>query len=210
MFASKQAATLKLAVSAGVPSSKLAALLALQREEDPQATISLHQVSFTELITGLREGHYNIGMTLLGVTDPLLSSQPLWRECMAAVVPVHSPLLGQASLTVDELLNYTVLRWQAESCAALDQRISTLLAGRQQAIQCVASFEMMAMLVAAGFGVGVPAQSRITQAHGWALNMRPFADGPYELATHLLRPAERPDHAAEQFARRALQITAAD
>ena len=23
--------------------------------------------------------------------------------------------------------------------------------------------------------------------------MRPFAEGPYELATHLLRPAERPD-----------------
>lgn len=68
------------------------------------------------------------------------------------------------------------------------------------------SFELVATWVAAGYGVGLSARSRIEHAHGWNLAMRPLADGPYEIVTHLVRPNGRVNPVAERFERRALQV----
>lgn len=40
-------------------------------------------------------------------------------------------------------------------------------------------------------------------------NMRPLADGPYEIVTYLQRPHAQADSAAKRFERRALQIAEA-
>lgn len=66
----------RLAIAPGVPSSHLSALLALQRAEEPEVTISFHEVTADDLIAGLREGRYDAGMTLEGSSDPSLKSQP--------------------------------------------------------------------------------------------------------------------------------------
>ena len=65
---------------------------------------------------------------------------------------------------------------------------------------------MMALWVAAGYGVGVSAQSRIARAHAWDLTMRPLSDGLYQVITYLLRPTEQFNAAAERFEHRALQV----
>lgn len=77
---------------------------------------------------------------------------------------------------------------------------------RQQSTQYVASFEMLALKVAAGYGVGISTQSRIERAHGWGLSMRSLADGPYEVVTYLQRPYVQATPATERFERRALQV----
>ena len=76
----------RLAIAPGVPSSHLSALLALQRAEEPEVTISFHEVTADDLIAGLREGRYDAGMTLEGSSDPSLKSQPLWTENMAVAL----------------------------------------------------------------------------------------------------------------------------
>ena len=79
----------------------------------------------------------------------------------------------------------------------------------QESNRRVTSFEMMALWVAAGYGVGVSARSRIERAHGWGITVRPLADGPYEIVTYLQRPQGQADSVSERFERRALQVIGA-
>jgi DNA-binding transcriptional LysR family regulator len=50
--------------------------------------------------------------------------------------------------------DYPVYRWQAEACSLLDERLASLMPVDQKNIQRVTSFEMMALWVAAGYGIG--------------------------------------------------------
>ena len=200
----------RLAIAPGVPSSRFSALLALQREQEPEVAIALSKVSGEALIAELREGRYDAGMSLHGGVGSSLNSQPLWRERMAAAMPLRYPLLNRARLTIDDLLDYPVFRWPTEVCPALDQRMSSCSPGHPRDIRDVTSFELMALWVAAGYGVGVSAQSRIARARAWGICLRPLPDDPCEIVTHLLLPAEHHTSAAERFMRRALQVAETD
>ncbi|EIU4788339.1 substrate-binding domain-containing protein [Pseudomonas aeruginosa] len=200
---------LRLAVAPGVPSSHLSALLARQRAEEPDVALALFEVAGDVLLQGLREGRYDTGLSLQGASDPALKTQPLWTENLAVAMPPGVHLLDRANLIIADLQDYPIYRWQAEACPLLDERLASLMPPNQESIQQVSSFEMMALWVAAGYGVGVSAQSRIEHGHGWGIAMRPLADGPYEIVTYLQRPHGQAGSAIERFERRALQITGA-
>lgn len=207
--ATSQSSDFRLAITPGVPSPSLSALLALQRAQEPEAAVVLSEVSERELIAGLHEGLYDAGLSLSSEPDASLSNRPLWRENMAAAVPTRSPLLDKADLTVEELLDYPVFRWPGENSPRLDDRLSSVLPGHRRDIRGVTSFGLLALWVAAGYGNGISAQSRIAHAHAWGLSLRPLAGGPYQIITYLLRPVGHPKSALERFERRALQVTEA-
>ncbi|HHF0928432.1 TPA: substrate-binding domain-containing protein [Pseudomonas aeruginosa] len=207
--ATSRSPRLRLAVAPGVPSSHLSALLARQRAEEPEVALSFFEVAGDVLLQGLREGRYDAGMSLQGASDPALKTQPLWAESMAVAVPPRFHLLDRAKLTIADLQGYPIYRWQAEACPLLDERLASLMPLDQENIQRVTSFEMLALWVAAGYGVGVSAQARIDHGQGWGITMRPLSDGPYEMVTHLHRPHAQADSVSERFEHRALQITGA-
>jgi len=130
-------------------------------------------------------------------------------ETLAVAIPPRFRLLDQARLTLTDLQDYPVYRWQAEACPLLDERLASLMPVGQESNRRVTSFEMMALWVAAGYGVGVSARSRIERAHGWGITVRPLADGPYEIVTYLQRPQGQADSVSERFERRALQVIGA-
>ncbi|MBV6670035.1 substrate-binding domain-containing protein [Xanthomonas euvesicatoria pv. alangii] len=206
--ATSQFPNFRLAIAPGVPSQQLSALLTLQHAEEPEVAITLNEVSDDELVLGLHEGRYDAGVSLCSETDPSLSSQPLWHESLAAVVPSRSPLLDKANLTIHELLDYPVFLWHVEVSTSLTQRMPATLLEQQNRIQYVTSFEMMALWVAAGYGIGISAQSRIARARSWGLTMRPLSDGPYQIITYLRQPIGHPSFALERFKHRALQVQA--
>ncbi len=196
----------RLAIASGVTSSPLSALLALQRAEEPEVTIAFSEVPSDDLVKGLRDGRYDAGLSMVGLNDLLLQSQPLWTENLALAMPLRFPLLDHAKLTIAELLDYSVFRWPAEICPALDEMLATLQPSGRQSVQHVTSFEMMALWVAAGYGVGISVQSRTEHARGWGISTRPLSDGPYEVVTHLQRPNGHASPVADRFERRALQV----
>ena len=196
----------RLAIAPGIPSSHLSALLALQRAEEPEVTIAFSEVTGNDLVAGLHEGRYDAGLSLQGISGTSLNSHALWTENMAVAMPLQSNLLDQTTLTITELQGYLVFRWEAESCLLLDQRLSALMSTDEQNIRSVTSFEMMALWVAAGYGIGVSAQSRIECARAWGVTMRPLSDGPYQIVTHLLQPDGRANPVSERFERRALKV----
>lgn len=204
-----QPAHLRLAITPSVSSSQLSALLALQRTEEPEVSIAFFEVAGDELLAGLHEGRYDAGMSLQGSSDPAIQTQPLWIEHMAVAMPPRFPLLDQALLTIADLQDYPIFRWRAEACSSLDHRLLSLLPADQQNLQYVTSFELMALWISAGYGVGLSAQSRIKHAHGWGISMRPLDDGPYEIVTHLHRPQGQANSVAERFESRALHVAQA-
>lgn len=204
-----QPAHLRLAIAPGVSSPQLSALLALQRAEEPEVSIAFFEVAGDELLDGLREGRYDAGLSLQGSNDPAIQTQPLWIEYMAVAMPLRFPLLDQASLTIADLQDYPIFRWRGEACSSLDHRLLSRLPAGQKNLQYVTSFELMALWVSAGYGVGVSAQSRIKRAYGWGISMRPLDDGPYEIVTHLHRPQGQANSVAERFESRALHVAQA-
>ena len=201
-----QPAHLRFAIAPGVSSSRLSALLALQRAQEPEVSIGFFEVAGDELLDGLREGRYDVGVSLQEASDPVIQTQPLWVESMAVAMPLRFPLLDQASLTIADLQNYPIFRLQAEACSSLDHRLLSLPSADPQKLQYVTSFEMMALWVSAGYGVGLSAQSRIKHAHGWGVSMRPLDDGPYEIVTYLQRPHAQADSVSVRFESRALHV----
>ena len=201
---------LRLAVAPGVASAQLSALLARQRAEEPGVILSFHEVAGDALLEGLHEGRYDVGVSSQGGSDPALITHPLWTENMAVAMPPQFRLIDQEMLTITDLQDYPIYRWQAETCSLLDEMLASLMPTDQKIIQRVTSFEMMALWVAAGYGIGVSARSCIERAHGWGIAMRPLAEGPYEIVTYLQRPHAQADSVSERFERRALQVTGAD
>lgn len=197
---------LRLAVAPGVPTHRLSALLQLQRAEEPEVSLAIYEVSNDLLLDGLREFRYDVGMSLHGTREPSLRTQPLWKECIAAALPLGSPLLDHATSAIADLQAYPIYRWQAEVCSLLDHRLESAITIYPEKVQWVTSFESMSLWVAAGYGIGLSAQSRIEHAQGWGIAMRPLADGPYEIGTYLQRPLIKSAAISERFEHRAMCI----
>lgn len=72
---------LKLAVTAGTLSPRLASLLALQRAEEPETIVLLQEVAASDLIRGLEDGVYDVGIALVATTTVFaMNAQPLWVD----------------------------------------------------------------------------------------------------------------------------------
>lgn len=188
----------------------LSKLLALQRVEEPDVALAFFETTGEDLVTGLHESRYDVGISLQGSGDPSLNTQSLWAENIAVALPPRSSLQDQDELTLVELLDHPVLRWPAEVCPLLEQHLSSPQSTSQWNVHRVPSFESMALWVSAGFGLGLSAQSRIWHARGWQVDMRPLSDGPYQIVTRLQRPPNQINPVAERFEHRALRVARAN
>lgn len=211
MRAPSQSSILKLAVSADALSPQLATLLALQRAEEPETAVLLQEVASGDLVKGLENGNFDIGMALATESADLsLNTQLLWGDELALAVPLRSPLLAHAEVSLDALLHYPLVRWCLRSCEALCKQVDALLGPDKHSARELTSFELMAVLVAAGYGVGIAPRSRIVQARGWGVAMRPLANGPYLIRTQLLQSPQGHAPAAARFIERAAKVTATE
>jgi len=204
---------IRLGIAPGVPSRQLSNLLALQREEEPETTIALSESTGDALMLGLRESRYDVGLALADAMDASLHSEPLWREEMAIAMPSRYPLMRHARLTLDDVRRYPIFRWQAEPCPLLNRRMAVDEAAQPFNAEYVFSFGMLAAWVAAGYGIGITAQSRITRARVWDICMRPLvsdSDEPFDVVTHVLHRHEESSAAHASFIRRARQIARAE
>lgn len=211
MRSPSQSSILKLAVSADALSPQLATLLAMQRAEEQETAVLLQEVASGDLVKGLENGNYDLGMRLATTSADLsLNTQLLWGDELALAVPLRSPLLAHAEVPLDALLHYPLVRWCRRACEALCQQVDALFGPDERSAQELTSFELMAVLVAAGYGVGIAPRSRIVQARGWGVAMRPLANGPYLIRTQLLQPPQGHAPAAARFVERAAKVTATE
>ena len=211
LSAPDQSSILRLAVSADTLSPRLASLLALQRAEEPETIILLQEVAAGDLVRGLEDGTYDVGMALAATTTAFtMNAQPLWADELALAVPLRSPLLAYPAVSLDALLHYPLLQWCLWACEALRQQVDARFDPEMHSAKDVTSFDLLAVLVAAGFAVGIAPRSHIARARGWGVAMRPLANGPYLVSTQLLRRPHGSARAVERFAERAVKVAAAE
>jgi len=209
LSAPDQTPILRLAVSADTLSPRLASLLALQRAEEPATIILPPEVTAGDLIRGLEDGTYDAGIALAGIMAvSAMNAQPLWADELALAVPLRSPLLAYPEVPLDALLRYPLLQWCLRACDALSQQVAARFGPEMHPVREVTSFDLLAVLVAAGFAVGIAPRSHIERARGWGVAMRPLANGPYLIGTQLLRKPHGSAPAVERFAELAEKVAA--
>lgn len=198
-------------MSADTLSPRLASLLALQRAEEPATIILPQEVTAGDLIRGLEDGTYDAGIALAGTTTVFsMNAQPLWADELALAVPLRSPLLAYPEVPLDALLRYPLLQWCLRACDALSKQVAARFGPEMHSVKEVTSFDLLAVLVAAGFAVGIAPRSHIARARGWGVAMRPLTNGPYLISTQLLRKANGSARAVERFAERAVKVAATE
>ena len=211
LSAPDQTTILKLAVSADALSPRLASLLALQRVEEPATIILPQEVAAGDLVRGLDDGTYDAGIALATTTTAFtMNAQPLWADELALAVPLRSPLLAYPEVPLDALLRYPLLQWCLRACDALSKQVAARFGPEMHSVKEVTSFDLLAVLVAAGFAVGIAPRSHIARARGWGVAMRPLTNGPYLISTQLLRKANGSARAVERFAERAVKVAATE
>ena len=209
LSAPDQSPILRLAVSADTLSPRLANLLALQRAEEPETIILLREVAAEDLVRGIENGTYDVGMALAATTTAFtMNAQPLWADELALAVPLRSPLLAYPEVPLDALLHYPLLQWCLWACEALSQQVDARFEPEMHSAKEVTSFDLLAVLVAAGFAVGIAPRAHIARARGRGVAMRPLANGPYLISTQLLRKPHKSARAVERFAERAIKVAA--
>ena len=180
---------LRIAVSFGVPWPPLASLLARQRADEPQVPVRLHEVTLAEQLSGLEDGRYDGGLALTDVPGSSLSAHPLWCDELALALPLRSPLLAFAEVPLEETAPYPLVRWCTPACEPVSRLVDTLL-GRHAFFSQAAyarSYDLMAVLVAAGFGIGLGAKLHLAASRKMNIVMRPLAGDRHPLTTYFLR-----------------------
>jgi len=101
---------LRVALSDGVPQSRLAALLAQCREEDPDVEIFLREVPSSVQANGLREDLFDVGFaqTVANERDGLLA-EPVWQDPLVVVLPARHQLLAHRQIPLDEIARHTLV-----------------------------------------------------------------------------------------------------
>lgn len=180
---------LRIAVSFGVPWPALASLLARQRAEEPQVSVRLHEVTLAEQLGGLEDGRYDGGLALTDAPGSSLSALPLWRDELALAVPARSPLLAFAEVPLDETAEYPLVRWCTQACEPVSGLVDTLFCQHASFSRAAyaRSYELMAVLVAAGYGIGLGARLRLAASRKMDIVMRPLAGDRQSLTTYFLR-----------------------
>ncbi|HCE5827406.1 TPA: LysR family substrate-binding domain-containing protein [Pseudomonas aeruginosa] len=202
-------ASLRIAVSFGAITAPLAELLAKQRAEEPGTEILLIETTFSDQTQGLEDGRYDLAFAVAPATKPTLHAEMLWRDEIAVAVPPRSPLLEFEEIPLQRAAQYPLVLWSTEHCPPLCQKVQELLDSANTALNIidhVKSFELMAVLVAAGYGIGFAGKSRIDAARKLGVVMRPLAGSPNDLSTYLLRTHNAPSSFTERLIKRARKL----
>lgn len=183
---------LHIAISFGVISPQLVRLLEQQRILEPQTRLRLHEIPLAEQLQGIEEGRFACGLALTGAVSPTLRAQPLWREELAIMLPTNSSLRSLDVVPFEEAVRCPLVGWDSPACDPLSAIVGTLFSTHRAPppVASATSYEILATLVAAGFGIGIGLLSRMTWTHMPDIVVRPLSGTNVELQTSLVHRRE--------------------
>jgi DNA-binding transcriptional LysR family regulator len=187
--ASGQCGLLRIALSDGAAYPRLAGLLALFREEEPEVGIHLTEVSLAEQLRGLRNDTFDAGFARSGDVGSDIEAHPVWRESLVAAVPSRHPLLAHRLIPMEDLLRYPLVMCHPDTCEGHHRQIERVLHTvdtKPNVAEWATSMEMMLALVGAGYGVGFVSAERIAVIRQPDVVVRPLALDDAVLTTYLL------------------------
>ena len=201
--------TLRIGLSGAIGRARLAALLALCRQEAPEVSIRLSDVSPTQLLMGLHTGLFDAGLSMADEVSPEIVAAPLWQDPFLVAMPARHPLLAYKSVPLNELMNYPLVLCDRQACAGCHQqgeRLFRVVKGQPTVAEYVGTHSLMLVLVAAGYGVGISSAAHLDGCVKGGVVARPLAEQEASLTTYLLRPEGEIMEPLRQFIDRAERV----
>ena len=97
---------LRIALSDGITPSRLPALLARCREEDPEIEIRLFEVSLVQQLKGLHDDLYDVGFSMAEEVGDGIVVRRAWQDELVVAVPARHPVLAHKQVPLEEVLRY--------------------------------------------------------------------------------------------------------
>lgn len=193
---------LRIALSDGIPSSRVSALLAQCRKEEPEVEIRLSTVSLSQQLKGLNCDLYDAGFAKSNEIGETLIAQPVWRDPLVIAVPARHPILVHRRLPLDEVLRYPLVLCHPEACEGFWRQLQLVLRTVDTKLNVtdrVSTLDMMMTLVGAGYGLGFATEMQIASYCNADVIVRPLAGRSPMLITYLLRPDTEPSEQLSRF-----------
>jgi len=189
---------LRVALSDGITPSRLPALLARCREEDPEIEIRLFEVPLAQQLSGLRDDLYDVGFSMADEVGDGIIIEPAWEDELMVAMPARHELLAHRRVPLDEVLQHPLVLGDPAVCEGHAKQIDRILRkqDREPLIeQYVATFDVMMTFVSAGLALGLAGAAHIASSREPGVVGRPLAGKSPMLTTYLLgsvAQSERP------------------
>lgn len=193
---------LRIALSDGISQTHLSTLLARCRQEAPEVDIRLSEVPLCGQIRGLRDGLYDAGFSKAEHPGEGILASPAWHESLVIAVPARHPVLAYPELPIDVVLRHPLILRDPGACAGCSRQVEKMLnsAGRKpDVVELVATHDLMMVLVAAGFGLGVTTETHLKINRHPEVVARSLTGEVPVLTTYLLRQDGEPSQELVAF-----------
>lgn len=204
---------LRIALSDGITPSRLPALLAQCREEDPEVEIRLFEVPLAQQIKGLHDDLYDAGFSMANDMGAGIVMCPAWGDELMVAVPARHPVLAFKHIPLEEVLRYPLVLGDPAVCEGHARQVDRILRNHEQEpliTQYVATFDLMMTLVSAGLALGLAGAAHVTSSREPGVVARSLAGKPPMLTTYLLRRAAEPSEMLARFIERVASIESLD
>lgn len=200
---------LRIALSDCVTPSRLPALLARCREEEPEVEVRLFEVPLDQQIKGLHDDLYDAGFSMADAAGDGIVAVPAWEDELMVVLSARHPLLEHRRIPLETVLQQRLVLGDPASCQGHARQIDRILQRRDedlQIVQRVATYDVMMALVSAGIGIGLAGAAHIASSREPGVKARPLAGKPPKLATYLLRRNAEPSAMLARFIERVVTM----
>ncbi|HBP0923869.1 LysR family transcriptional regulator [Pseudomonas aeruginosa] len=200
---------LRVALSDGITPSRLPALLALCRQQEPEVELRFFEVPLSQQIKGLHDDLYDVGFAQSDEVGDGIVAIPAWSDALMVAVPARHPILAHKRIPLDELLRYPLVLCDPQVCEGHAKHVERVLRRADMeplVAERVASCDLMMALVSAGFALGLTGAAHISASREPGVVARPLALRVPPLTTYLLRLDSDPSDELTRFIERAQNI----
>ena len=194
--------TLRIALSDALAPQRLATLLARCRIEEPEVNIRLFQIPLSEQIKGLRSDLYDAGFAQTAEVGDGILAEPIWTDPLVVAVPARHPLLTHKRVPLESLMQFPLVLCHPEICEGSIRQIERVLRTvdiEPQVAEHVVTHDLLLILVAAGYGLGLTSSSQVDASRHPDVIIRPLAEEDVVLTTYFLRPDVEPSEQLSHF-----------
>ena len=200
---------LRIALSDGITPSRLPALLALCRQEEPEVEIRLTEVPLSQQIKGLHDDLYDVGFARADEAGDGIVAMPVWNDPLMVAVPARHDLLRYKRIPLEEVLRFPLVLCDPVACEGHARQVDRLLRRVDMeplVAERVASCDLMMALVSAGFALGLTGAAHIAASREQGVVARPLVGRSPMLTTYLLRLDGEPSETLTRFIERVQAI----
>ena len=200
---------LRIALSDGITPSRLPALLAMCRQEEPEVDIRLFEVPLVQQIKGLHDDLYDVGFAQSDDVGEGIATQAVWSDPLMVAVPARHPLLKFKRIPLEEMMRYPLVLCDPLACEGHARQVERVLRRSDMEpliAERVASCDLMMVMVSAGFALGLTGAPHIAASREPGVVARPLAGRAPMLTTYLLHREGESSEVLSRFIERVQAI----